>query len=103
MGKQGYGWKFRRKGLIVGKNGDPTKFWTPEEYSRLMRVSRQEYGEMSERAMLLRRGYQGDREALEELRTRYRLRLYSAEECHAETQRRRREEADLQCGSDLTV
>ncbi len=75
-----YGWKFRRKGLVVGRTGDPAKVWTHEEYQRLMAISLLNDVEIAARRDLLRRGYQGDRQALEELKARYRLRLPLVEE-----------------------
>ena len=75
-----YGWRYRRQGYVVGSKGDSNKFWSPEEYVRLMAMSHSEGAERLARDALLRRGYQGDREALEELRTRFRLRLPMVEE-----------------------
>jgi len=74
VGKE-YGWRYRRKDYVVGSRGDSNKFWTPEEYQRLMNVSSDQGVEMAERANLLRRGQAGEREALNELKARYRLRL----------------------------
>jgi len=75
MGKE-YGWRYRRKGYVVGaSNGDPAKFWSHDEYLRLMNVSHDQGTEMAERTKLLHRAYQGDAEALAELKARYRLRL----------------------------
>ena len=78
MGKD-YGWRFRRKGYVIGHK-DPGKFWTPEEYQRLMGLSHVEGVARGARDTLLRRGQAGDPEALEELRARYRLRLPLMEE-----------------------
>lgn len=75
-----YGWRYRRKGYVVGRNGDPCRVWTPEEYVRLMGISHAEGAERLARDALLRRGQAWDLQALDELWDRYKLRLPLVEE-----------------------
>jgi len=88
VGKE-YGWRYRRKGYVVGAaKGDPAKFWSPEEYVRLMNVSHEQGVELAQRARLIAAAKDGEAGAQQALVGRLRCRIYTQDEIEAEERRR---------------
>jgi len=84
-----YGWRYRRKGYVVGAaKGDPAKFWSPEEYVRLMNVSHEQGVELAQRARLIAAAKDGEAGAQQALVGRLRCRVYTWDEIEAEERRR---------------
>lgn len=83
-----YGWRFRRKGVVVGRNGDSAKVWTPEEYQRLMDLSHVEGAARIARDRFVSAARDGDRVARLQLIRDLGCRVYTRKEIEAEEARR---------------